>query len=70
MRSCGHETRCLIKLIEVLAKTFCPIKRFVRFFEKRIGGIRLRVGYRNTERPLLARPTPEAAAVTSWIAAA
>jgi len=28
------------------------------------------VGYRNTERPLIARPTPDAAAVTTWIASA
>lgn len=34
--------------------------------EGRIVGV-VNVGHRNTERPLLARPTPDAAAVTSWI---
>ena len=37
--------------------------------EGRVVGV-VNVGYRNTERPLLARPTPDAAAVTSWIATA
>jgi nitroreductase len=35
--------------------------------EGRVVGV-VNVGYRNTERPLLARPTPDAAAVTRWIA--
>lgn len=37
--------------------------------EARVLGV-VNVGYRNTERPLLARPAPDAAPVTTWIAAA
>lgn len=37
--------------------------------EGRVVGV-VNVGYRNTERPLLARPAPDAAAVTTWAAAA
>jgi len=36
--------------------------------EGRVMGV-VNVGYRNTERPLLARPAPDAAAVTTWVAA-
>jgi len=34
--------------------------------EARVMGV-VNVGYRDTERPLLARPTPDASTVTSWV---